>query len=77
VASPSTLGIVLGALAVGTLGYILGRQSAVQPYYQPVYQPVYQVDHGYWAPRGGAGRYVQQCGPGNHQLCRGEPSTNK
>jgi len=72
VSSPSPLGIVLGALAVGTLGYILGRVSAVQPYYQPVYQ----VDHGPWLPRVGGGGYVQRCGHGNNQLCRGEPSAN-
>ena len=72
VSSPSPLGIVLGALAVGTLGYILGRESAVQPYYQPVYQ----VDHGPWLPRVGGGGYVQRCGHGNNQLCRGEPSAN-
>jgi hypothetical protein len=71
--SPSPLGIVLGALAVGTLGYILGRASAVQPYNQPVYQ----VDRGRWVTRGGGGGYVQQCGHGNNQLCRGEPSSNK
>ena len=72
VGSPSPLGIVLGALAVGTLGYILGRESAVQPYYQPVYP----VDDGRWAPRGGGG-YVRQCGPGSNQLCRSEPPNNK
>jgi hypothetical protein len=72
VSSPSPLGIVLGALAVGTLGYILGRASTAQPYYQPVYQ----VDHERWASRGGGG-YVQQCEPGSNRLCRSEPPNNK
>jgi hypothetical protein len=50
VSSPSTLGIVLGALAVGAIGYFIGRSSAnQQPAYQPAYQdqPVYQPGYQY------------------------------
>ena len=41
VSSPSTLGIIVGALAVGALGYIIGRNSTSQPAYQPAYPPGY------------------------------------
>ena len=50
VGSPSTLGIVLGALAVGAIGYFIGRSGANhQPTYQPAYQdqPVYQPAYQY------------------------------
>jgi len=36
VSAPSPLGLFLGALAVGALGYVIGRSSAPS---QPVYQP--------------------------------------
>jgi hypothetical protein len=77
VSSSQTLGIVLGALAVGALGYIIGRSTSVQP--QPVYapyQPVYQDGHGRWVGQGGA--YTRQCGSrAGAQFCRSEPSINK
>jgi hypothetical protein len=73
VKAPSTLTLVLGALAVGALGYILGHQSASQaqptydpPAYQPgyyhpgYYQPAYQYSGGHRAPNYGSRTY-QQC----------------
>jgi hypothetical protein len=82
VSSPSTLGIIVGALAVGALGYIIGRNNASQRAYQPVYpgpayqpayapgyhQPAYQYNRGSWGPYQG-NRYYLQCGPGANQLC--------
>jgi hypothetical protein len=81
--SPSTLGIVLGVLAVGAIGYIIGRNSTSQPayqpaYYQPTYQPVYASGYnqpayqynqgGGWSQQGN--RYYTQCGPrAGNQLC--------
>jgi hypothetical protein len=41
ISSPSTLGIIVGALAVGALGYLIGRNSTSQAAYQPTYQPAY------------------------------------
>jgi hypothetical protein len=73
VSSPSTLGIIVGALAVGALGYIIGRNIASQPAYQPAYvpgynQPAYQYNQSGWSSHQGS-RYYQQCGPRANQLC--------
>jgi hypothetical protein len=70
VSSPSTLGIIVGALAIGALGYIFGRNSTSQPdyqpayprpaYYQSAYQPAYAPRYtqpAYQDNRGGWGPY--------------------
>jgi hypothetical protein len=78
VSSPSTLTVILGALAVGALGYVIGRNSASQTvnppaypdYYGPgnQYGPAYQYGLAYqyggdrWSP-GDRQRYYYQCGP--------------
>jgi hypothetical protein len=73
VKAPSALTLVLGALAVGALGYVLGHQSATQaqPYYgPPVYQPGYYQPGSYQpAYRYGGGHRVTNPGSAAYQLC--------